>query len=51
MVAAIFDFSSVLLILLLLVCTCTYLRELRPSLFDGGQVRIAMWLWLFVLGQ
>lgn len=38
MVAAIFDFSSVLLILLLSVCTCTYLRELRPNIFDGGQV-------------
>mmetsp|Transcript_43599 Transcript_43599/g.105727 ORF Transcript_43599/g.105727 Transcript_43599/m.105727 type:complete len:84 (+) Transcript_43599:201-452(+) len=37
--SAIFDFSSVLMILLLMICTCTYLREMRPGLFDGGKPR------------
>mmetsp|Transcript_27049 Transcript_27049/g.40950 ORF Transcript_27049/g.40950 Transcript_27049/m.40950 type:complete len:85 (-) Transcript_27049:728-982(-) len=35
---AIFDFSSLITVLLLLVCTCTYIRELRPTIFDGGKV-------------
>jgi hypothetical protein len=37
--SAIFDFSSVLLLLLLMICTCTYIRELRPTVFDGKKVR------------
>jgi Protein of unknown function (DUF1242) len=37
--SAIFDFSSILMIFLLMVCTTTYLRELRPTIFDGTQVR------------
>mmetsp|Transcript_15611 Transcript_15611/g.28217 ORF Transcript_15611/g.28217 Transcript_15611/m.28217 type:complete len:89 (+) Transcript_15611:63-329(+) len=32
--SAIFDFSSLITVLLLLICTCTYLRELRPAIFD-----------------
>ena len=36
--SAIFDFSSLLLTLLLIICTCTYLRELRPTIFDSGKV-------------
>jgi len=32
--SAIFDFSSLLTVLILLICTCTYLRELRPAVFD-----------------
>mmetsp|Transcript_96090 Transcript_96090/g.277518 ORF Transcript_96090/g.277518 Transcript_96090/m.277518 type:complete len:84 (-) Transcript_96090:231-482(-) len=39
--SAIFDFSSVLMILLLMICTCTYLRELRPAIFDGSKPRDA----------
>mmetsp|Transcript_10703 Transcript_10703/g.22693 ORF Transcript_10703/g.22693 Transcript_10703/m.22693 type:complete len:84 (-) Transcript_10703:370-621(-) len=35
--SAIFDFSSLLTVLLLLICTCAYLRDLRPTMFDGGQ--------------
>jgi hypothetical protein len=38
--SAIFDFSSVLMIFLMLICTCTYLREMRPTIFDGGKVRL-----------
>lgn len=37
--SAIFDFSSVLMIILLMICTSTYLRELRPGIFDGSTVR------------
>ncbi len=37
--SAIFNFSSLLTVLLLLICTCAYLRDLRPTIFDGGQVR------------
>mmetsp|Transcript_32809 Transcript_32809/g.54186 ORF Transcript_32809/g.54186 Transcript_32809/m.54186 type:complete len:84 (+) Transcript_32809:70-321(+) len=36
--SAIFDFASLLTVLLLLICTCTYLRDLRPTIFDGGKV-------------
>ncbi|GAX11542.1 hypothetical protein FisN_22Lu266 [Fistulifera solaris] len=32
--SAIFNFSSLLTVLLLLICTCAYLRELRPGIFD-----------------
>mmetsp|Transcript_14946 Transcript_14946/g.31456 ORF Transcript_14946/g.31456 Transcript_14946/m.31456 type:complete len:84 (+) Transcript_14946:136-387(+) len=35
--SAIFDFSSLLTVLLLLICTCAYLREMRPKIFDGGK--------------
>lgn len=36
--SAIFDFSSLLTVILLLICTCAYLRDMRPTIFDGGQV-------------
>jgi len=40
--SAIFDFSSLMTVLLLLICTCAYLRELRPTVFDdNAQVRFA----------
>lgn len=34
--SAIFDFTSLLTVLVLLICTCTYLRELRPTIFDSS---------------
>lgn len=34
--SAIFDFSSLVTVLLLVICTMTYVRALRPSVFDGG---------------
>mmetsp|Transcript_267 Transcript_267/g.364 ORF Transcript_267/g.364 Transcript_267/m.364 type:complete len:85 (-) Transcript_267:329-583(-) len=34
--SAIFDFSSLLTVILLLICMCAYLRELKPNIFDGG---------------
>lgn len=36
--SAIFDFSSLLTVILFLICTCAYLRDMRPTIFDGGQV-------------
>jgi hypothetical protein len=31
---AIFDFTSLLTVLLLSICTCAYIREVRPTIFD-----------------
>ena len=36
--SAIFNFSSLILVVILMICTCTYIRELRPTIFDGGLV-------------
>jgi hypothetical protein len=36
--SAIFSFSSLLTVLLLAICTSTYLRELRPKIFDPAPV-------------
>ena len=33
--SAIFNFSSLVVVLLLFVCTTAYLRALRPTIFDG----------------
>lgn len=38
--SAIFDFSSVLMIVLLMICTSTYIKEIRPGIFDGSKVRL-----------
>lgn len=35
--SAIFDFSSLITVLLLCICTTTYLRELRPGIFDAAK--------------
>jgi hypothetical protein len=32
--SAIFDFSSLLTVLLLFICTCAFLRSLRKTIFD-----------------
>mmetsp|Transcript_6159 Transcript_6159/g.12906 ORF Transcript_6159/g.12906 Transcript_6159/m.12906 type:complete len:81 (+) Transcript_6159:211-453(+) len=29
-----FDLSSLLTVLLLLICSCAYIREMRPTIFD-----------------
>ncbi|GMH94454.1 hypothetical protein TrVE_jg4921 [Triparma verrucosa] len=36
--SAIFSFSSLLTVLLLLICTSTYLRAIRPTIFDSSLV-------------
>ncbi|KAJ7359521.1 DUF1242-domain-containing protein [Mycena albidolilacea] len=35
--SALFHFQSLLLVILLLVCTCTYVRALFPSLIDRNK--------------
>ena len=35
--SALFDFSSLLTVILLAICTAAYLRELRPGIFDSAQ--------------
>jgi len=37
--SAIFDFSSLLTVILLLICTTAFVREIRPGIYDGGRVR------------
>mmetsp|Transcript_16697 Transcript_16697/g.54364 ORF Transcript_16697/g.54364 Transcript_16697/m.54364 type:complete len:84 (-) Transcript_16697:131-382(-) len=32
--SAIFDFSSLMTVMLLFICTCTYVRGMRQSIFD-----------------
>jgi hypothetical protein len=39
--SAIFNFSSLVTALLLSICTTTYLRELRPTIFDGSVIDAA----------
>lgn len=36
--SALFDFSSLMTVLLLTICTTTYIRELRPTIFDNPPV-------------
>ncbi|XP_022919713.1 protein kish-A [Onthophagus taurus] len=35
--SVLFSFQSVVIILLLLICTCTYLRSLFPSIIDRNK--------------
>ncbi|KAF7340230.1 hypothetical protein MVEN_01941700 [Mycena venus] len=35
--SALFNFQSLLLVILLLICTCTYVRALFPSLIDRNK--------------
>ena len=37
--SAIFSFSSLITVLLLLICTCTFLRALRPNIFDNADMQ------------
>ncbi|KAK9884919.1 hypothetical protein WA026_009156 [Henosepilachna vigintioctopunctata] len=43
--SAIFNFQSLLTVLLLVICTCAYLRSLFPSLMDRNKVGISGTLW------
>jgi Protein of unknown function (DUF1242) len=36
--SAIFDFSSLVTVFVLSICTTTYLRELRPAIFDDMSI-------------
>ncbi len=50
--SALFNFQSLLLVILLLICTCTYVRAVAPRLIDSNKegyvisAFIAMWLCL-----
>ncbi|KIM31756.1 hypothetical protein M408DRAFT_64453, partial [Serendipita vermifera MAFF 305830] len=35
--SALFSFQSLLLVLLLLICTCTYIRGVMPRLIDSNK--------------
>ncbi|CAM4556493.1 unnamed protein product [Eretmochelys imbricata] len=38
--SAIFNFQSLLTVILLLICTCAYIRSLAPSLLDKNKTGI-----------
>mmetsp|Transcript_19932 Transcript_19932/g.47147 ORF Transcript_19932/g.47147 Transcript_19932/m.47147 type:complete len:82 (-) Transcript_19932:29-274(-) len=35
--SAIFDFTSLITVVLLLICTAAFVREIRPGIYDGGR--------------
>ena len=45
--SAIFNFQSLLSVLLLLVCTCAYIRSLWPSLLDRNKTGLRGTFWKF----
>lgn len=45
--SALFNFQSLLTVLLLLVCTCAYLRSLWPSLLDRNKKGFLGTFWKF----
>lgn len=42
---ALFNFTSLLLVILLLVCTCTYLHQLFPAILDRNKTGITGIFW------
>ncbi|XP_042643525.1 protein kish-A isoform X2 [Tyto alba] len=43
--SAIFNFQSLLAVILLLICTCAYIRSLAPSLLDKNRTGLMGFLW------
>ncbi|XP_018334588.1 protein kish, partial [Agrilus planipennis] len=43
--SAIFNFQSLLTVILLLICTCAYLRSLFPSIMDRNKKGIMGTFW------
>ncbi|ORZ25129.1 transmembrane protein 167 precursor [Absidia repens] len=43
--SAIFNFQSLLLVILLLICTCTYVRAQAPSLIDRNKTGLLGLFW------
>ncbi|XP_010149264.1 PREDICTED: protein kish-A, partial [Eurypyga helias] len=43
--SAIFNFQSLLTVILLLICTCTYIRSFAPSLLDKNKTGLWGILW------
>ncbi|NWU72029.1 KISHA protein, partial [Pterocles burchelli] len=47
--SAIFNFQSLLTVVLLLICTCAYIRSLAPSLLDKNKTGYFCLFWVFSL--
>jgi len=45
--SAIFNFQSLLVVILLLICTCTYIRSLFPSILDKNKTGLLGTFWKF----
>jgi len=45
--SALFNFQSLLLVFLLLICTCTYIHAHTPALFDRNRAGIRGLFWKF----
>ncbi|XP_038621864.1 protein kish-A isoform X1 [Tachyglossus aculeatus] len=43
--SAIFNFQSLLTVILLLICTCAYIRSLAPSLLDKNKTGVLGVFW------
>ncbi|XP_059618615.1 protein kish [Phlebotomus argentipes] len=43
--SALFNFQSLLSVLLLLICTCTYLRSIFPSIIDRNKTGVLGIFW------
>ncbi|XP_076029616.1 transmembrane protein 167A-like protein ksh [Oratosquilla oratoria] len=43
--SALFNFQSLLCVVLLLICTCTYIRSFAPSLLDRQKTGILGTFW------
>uniref|UniRef100_A0A8C9VKB5 Protein kish n=1 Tax=Scleropages formosus TaxID=113540 RepID=A0A8C9VKB5_SCLFO len=43
--SAIFNFQSLLTVILLLICTCAYIRSLVPSLLDKNKTGVLGIFW------
>uniref|UniRef100_A0A8C0HGD0 Protein kish n=2 Tax=Buteo japonicus TaxID=224669 RepID=A0A8C0HGD0_9AVES len=44
-ISAIFNFQSLLTVILLLICTCAYIRSLAPSLLDKNKTGLLGIFW------
>ncbi|GAB6028539.1 hypothetical protein CHUAL_002686 [Chamberlinius hualienensis] len=43
--SAIFNFQSLLTVVLLLICTCTYIRSIAPTLLDRNKQGVKGTFW------
>uniref|UniRef100_A0A0S1MJJ5 Protein kish n=1 Tax=Phakopsora pachyrhizi TaxID=170000 RepID=A0A0S1MJJ5_PHAPC len=45
--SALFNFQSLLLVILLITCTCAYIRSIAPSLIDRNKNGVLGMFWKF----
>jgi len=45
--SALFNFESLLLVILLLICTCTYVRSVMPAIIDRNKQGFLGLFWMF----